>query len=326
MRDPELELESEFEFENQAESFLGGLLGEGEGEFESELEAFGASPHHEGFGPSQEGFGPSQEGFGPIHEGFGPIHEGFGPSYEGFGPLGENEFELEGEFEGEQFFKKIKGFVKKALPVLKNVAKIAAPIVGTAFGGPLGGKIASMATGLLGEGEFEGYGEGEFESETEAEMEAMQAPLSEQQALGELMAATASKAYTDMEAEAQIGAAAVISLSPRDREALRSVLPSLNRAVAVLTRILRRRPITRPVVRAIPTIVKRAAVTLKNQAAAGQPITKKTAAKAMATQTRKVLSNPVTCSRAIQRNVKATRAVAQRIRTTPPRTRPSYAI
>ena len=309
MRDPELELESEFEFENQAEPFLGGLLkgvggmlglGEGEGEFESEFEAIGE---------------------GPLGE--GPLGEG---------PLGESEFEsefeLEGEFEGEQFFKKIGGFLKKALPVLKNVAKIAAPIVGTAIGGPIGGKIGSMAGKLLGEGEYEGYGEYELEAENEAEMEAATSgPLSEQQALGELMAAAASKAITDMEAEAQIGSATVIALSPRDRDTLRAVLPSINRGVAVLTRILRRRAVTRPAVRAIPTIVKRATVTLKNQAAAGQPVTKKSAAKAMATQTRKVLSNPATCAHAIRRNVKATQAVAQRIRTTPAaRTRPSYAI
>jgi hypothetical protein len=322
----ELELESEFEMENQAEPFLGGLLkgvggllglGEGEGEFESELEAIGEGPLHEG-----------PLGEGAFGEGEGAFGEG-----EMFSGLGESEFEGPlGEYEGEQFFgkifKKIAPFVKKALPVLKNVAKIAAPIVGTAIGGPIGGKIGSIAGNLLGEGEYEGFGEFEMEGESEAEMEAAleAAPLTEQQALGELMAAAASKAYTDMEAEAQIGSAAVISLSHSDRDALRAVLLSLNRGVAALTQILRRRAITRPFVRTIPTIVKRTAVTLKKQAAAGQPVTKKAAARAMATQTRRVLGNPAVCTRALQRNMKATRAVGQRIRSTAGRPRPSYAI
>ena len=40
-----------------------------------------------------------------------------------------------------------------------------------------------------------------------------------------------------------------------------------------VVRILRARPSTRPAVRVIPTIVKRSAVTLRNQAAAGRPVT-----------------------------------------------------
>jgi hypothetical protein len=304
MRDLELESESYFESENLAEPFLGGLLGESE----SEGEGFG-----DGFG---ESFGESETFF----EGFG---EGEGES-EGEGPLGEFEneqfYESEGEGysfenEGEQFFgkafKKIGGFIKKAAPILKKIAKVAAPIVGTAIGGPIGGKIGSMATQLLGESESEGY----FESENEAQMEAvLEGPMSEQQALGELMAAAAARAATDMEAEAQIGGATAIVLSPADRDALRGVLPSINRGVAVLTRILRRDPATRPAVRVIPAIVKRSAVALRNQAASGRPLTRQSAARAVATQTRRVLSSPATCAKAVQRNVNATRAAARNAR------------
>lgn len=294
MRDMELELESEYEAEGQAEPFLGDIvkgvgsfLGLGESELESEFEL-----------------------------------EGFDHEFEAEG-FGEGEFEGYGEFEGEQFFgsifKKIAPFVKKALPVLRNVAKVAAPMVATAVGGPLGGIIGKAATGFL-ESEYEGEYEFESEGESEAEFETVMAgPLTEQQALGELMAAAASKAVSDLEAEAHIGAANVIVLTPEDRDTLRAVLPSINRGAAVLTRILRQRTVTRPVVRVIPTIVKRTAVSLKNKAAAGQPVTKKIAAKTMATQTRKVLAHPAVCSKAINRNVKATSAVSRKIRTTAPK-------
>src|SRR5204862_4974872 len=133
----------------------------------------------------------------------------------------------------------------------------------------------SMAANLLGESQYEGEFEFELEAESEAEMEAvMEAPLNEQQALGELMAAAASRAATDMEAEAQIGSATAIILSRRDLGVLRGVLPNLNRGVAVLTRILRRHPATRDAVRVIPTIVQRSAVSLRKQAANGRPITR----------------------------------------------------
>jgi hypothetical protein len=289
MRDLELEYENEYELENQTGGFLG----------ESEL----------------EGFGEGEGAFGPLHRNVGALLG-----------LGESEYEGMGEFEGEQFFgsafKKIAGFVKKAAPILKQVAKVAAPIVGTAIGGPIGAKIGSVAANLLGESEYEG--ELELEGESEAEMEAvMEGPLTEQQAMGELMAAAASRAVTDMEAEAQIGSATAIVLSRADLDALRSVLPNINRGVAVLTRILRGRPGTRDAVRAIPTIMKRSAHSLRKQAATGHPITRKTAARTVAAQTRRVLGTPSICAKAIQRNVQATRAVAQKSR---PRTQPRYAI
>lgn len=303
MRDMEFEWENEFELEGppQGEQFLGGLLkgvggmlglGEGEG-------PYGETPLGE-----FETLGETPLGEGPYGE----------------TPLGEFEDETLGEFEDEQFFGRIAkglgGFIRKAAPVLKQVARVAAPMVGTAIGGPLGGKIGTLVGQALREGEYELEGEWESELESEAEYEAvMEGPLSEQQGLGELMAAVASRAATDVEAEAQIGGAVMISLSPKDRDALKAILPSLTRGAAVLTRILRRQPATRPAVRVVPAIVKRTAVTLKKRAAAGEPITKKTAAKAMATQTRRVLATPVICGRALQRNVRATKAITQRTRT-----------
>ena len=69
------------------------------------------------------------------------------------------------------------------------------------------------------------------------------------------MAAVPHSAQTEAEAEAMIGAASIAAICPRDRAALRRVLPHMVRGAAVLTRILRRRRITRPAVRTVPTIV-----------------------------------------------------------------------
>jgi hypothetical protein len=128
------------------------------------------------------------------------------------------------------------------------------------------------------------------------------------------MASIASRAQTEAEAEAMIGAATSSMLSRRDRAALRRVLPHLVRGTAILTRILRRRRITRPAIRAVPTIVRRTAQTLQRRARNGQPVTRRAAARAMATQTRRVLASPRTCAHAIQRNVRASRVVGRSAR------------
>jgi hypothetical protein len=111
-----------------------------------------------------------------------------------------------------------------------------------------------------------------------------------------------------------IGAATVTMLSAADRAALRRILPHLVRGTAILTRILRRRRITRPAVRAVPTVVRRTVQALTQRAAAGQPVTRRTAARVMAGQTRRVLGSPRTCAAAIQRNVRAAHAVARTAR------------
>jgi hypothetical protein len=234
---------------------------------------------------------------------------------------GEFEFEMEGEDEGEEFFRRLRRIASRAAPILRRVARVAAPMVGTAVGGPLGGMIARAAASQL-EGEVELEVEGEFEDEIEGEFEdEAMAPMTSNQALAEFMAAVASTAQTEAEAEAMVGAATVISLSPRDRRILRGVLPHLVRGTAVLTRILRGRRSTRDAVRAVPTIVNRTARTLARRANAGQPITRRAAARAMATQTRNVLARPRASANAIQRNARATRAVARNARRTQ---RPAY--
>ncbi len=244
--------------------------------------------------------------------------------------FGEGEDELEGEWQseweyetdGEEFlnFKKlakgIGGFVRRAAPILRQVAKVAAPMVGTAVGGPLGGMLGKAASSLL-EGEFEDEFEtglaGEFEDEYEYEDEyegEFEAEMPTNPA-AELMAAVASQARTEAEAEAMAGAATLLSMSPADRAELRKILPHMVRGTAVLTRVLRSRRATRPAVRVVPTIVRRSAHSLAQRAAAGQPVTKQAAARVMATQTRRVLGSPRTCARAMQTNARASRVATR---------------
>jgi hypothetical protein len=298
--------ELEYELEGELEEEL-------EGEYEEELEG--------------------EEFLGTIARGIGGL----------LGGQGEFEEELEYEEEGEEFFRRIAGLMRRAAPVLGRIARVAAPIVGTAVGGPLGGMLGRAAASALREeeleyeyeleGEFEEElegeeegeeflgtiargiggllgGQGEFEEELEYEEEAA-GPVSQTEAMGELMAAVASQARTEAEAEAMVGAATVAVIPARDRAALRQILPHLVRGSAILTRILRRRRITRPAVRAVPTIVRRTSRTLARRAATGQPVTRRAAGRVMAAQTRRVLASPRTCTRAVVRNQRAARVAAR---------------
>jgi hypothetical protein len=166
------------------------------------------------------------------------------------------------------------------------------------------------AISALGEEE----GEGELELEYEGEMEA-EGPIAHHEALAEALASMGAMAASEAEAEAMVGASVATVLSARDRAALQSLLPHLVRGAAVLTRILRRRRYTRPAVRAVPTILRRTAGILRRRAQAGQPVTRRLAARVLATQTRRVLSSPPVCAAAIVRNLRGTQLASRRVRT-----------
>lgn len=314
-----MELEEEFhegELEGEEEAGLEGfanLMGEEEleDEFSHEME-------------DEAGFG--EEEFEEEHEaieGEGWLNA-IGSAVGGL--LGEEELEHEFELEdeGEQFFGSIGRFLKKAAPILKTVAKVAAPIVGTAIGGPFGTILGKVASSALGEQELHEH-EGEFEDEMEGEHEMAHEiashELTQNEAVAEMMAEAATHELHEAEAEAMIGAATVSVISPADRRALRRILPHLVRGTAILTRILRRRRATRPAIRAVPTIMRRTVKDLKRRAAKGVPITRRQAARAASRQVRKVLGSPRACAAAITRNVKVSRQYKRPRRTTTTRRR-----
>ena len=324
LNEAELELEEELhesELEGAGESAegegilgaigsaLGGLLGE------EELEQHELHELHE------SGEAGELHELGGLHE--SELHE-LGLHEAGLHEHGElhelHELHEGGLHEGgEEFFgriaRRIGRFVKSAAPILKQVARIAAPMVATAIGGPGAGAIVGkLAPALLSEEEMEQH---EWESELHeiGQHEGAQEVAHEiahhetvmHEALAEMMAEAAAHEHNEAQAEAMVGAAAVSVISPADRRALRRILPHLVRGAAILTRILRRRRITRPAVRAVPTIMRRTVRTLKKAAAAGQPVTRRMAARAAASQVRRVLANPTACAAAISKNVAVNR-------------------
>lgn len=269
--------EEEDEFETEAEDELEGAY---EGEFEDELESLMENEME------CEDEGEGEEFLGDLVRA-------------ATGLLGEGEeeaYSAESEDEGEEFFGKIGGFLRKAAPLLKTIAKTAGPLIATAVGGPAAGLAARAITSQL-EGEAEDEGEYEI-----AHREAAGRTLTSGQAAAELMAAQAAAMASEAEAEALIGAAAVRALSPRDRAALEALVPSMVRGAAVLTRLLYGSRGTRPFIRVVPTVVDGTARSLVRQARHGGSITPVTAARTMAVHARRVLGDTRRCRQALHRN------------------------
>src|SRR5208283_2935208 len=246
-------------------------------------------------------------------------------------------------------FRGVGRFIKRAAPMLKTIGRIAAPLVakavGGAFGGPagamLGAKLGQLAASQLREYEMEleaGMtheahahefeeelahelgGAHEFEEELAHELggahefetahELGGAHEMQHEALAEVMAHFAAQSASESESEAMVGAATALTITARERRALRRMIPHLVRGASILTRILRLRRVTRPAVRVVPTIVRRTARVLARGAAAGRPVTRQRAARVMALQIRRVLGSPRYCGQVIDRNIRTARRLA----------------
>jgi hypothetical protein len=209
-------------------------------------------------------------------------------------------------------------FIHTASPLLKSGARVAAPMVGTALGGPLGGLASKLLLQMLKEGEMEGGYEldrefervmGSPEALHEMIYEIAHHELAYNEALAEMIAEAAALEQHEAEAEAMAAVAALTMISPEDERALWSILPDLVSGVAILTRILRQDPATRPAVRVIPTVTRRVVRTLKRQAKSGIPLTRRSAGRAAMIEVGRLMNSAAACATAMANNVYATRAL-----------------
>jgi hypothetical protein len=218
---------------------------------------------------------------------------------------GEDEF-LDHEFEGEEFFRGLRRglrglgrFVRRGARVLRPLAKVAAPLVGSAIGGPLGGLAGTALSSLL---------EGEYEAEDEEEGGQR---MTAERAQAELLAARAAASESEAEAEALVGAAAATVLARADRRVLRGVHADLIRGAATLAELLHRHRAARPYTGIVPTVVDHTARTLARHARHGHPVTRRTAARVMAGHTARVLGDPRRSERALLRHVRTVRGAGR---------------
>jgi hypothetical protein len=240
-------------------------------------------------------------------------------------PFGE--FEHEGEYEDQEFWSSLAGLARRAAqsPTLRRIGLTAArkaieaiPNLGRSLGEPgsvLSNIGHSAGTGLsrslasqLPANEYEMESDGEYEinpigrayGEYEINPIAKVYPAAVMEHLGR----AAAEAKDEAQAESFIGALVPLALSQARRSApsIIGAAPQLIQGAANVTRTLRRNPATRPLVRAMPTIVRSAAIDLARQANAGRRPSAPVAARILANQTARTLTSPQRCLRAYQRS------------------------
>jgi hypothetical protein len=221
--------------------------------------------------------------------------------------VGEEEWEYEGELEGEgeseEFFRRLATLARRAAasPALRRVGLAAARTalggLGDA-GGAAGRQAAAALGGLLPQSEYEA----EFEEEWEEELNPIRRVYPD--ALMEHLGHAAAEAESEAEAEAFLGALIPVAarLLPRVAPTIMRAAPGLIRGVASVGRTLLRNPTVRPLVRALPTVVRGTVADVARQVARGQPVTPQTAVRSLARQTARVLGNPRQVVRAYQRS------------------------
>jgi hypothetical protein len=172
--------------------------------------------------------------------------------------------------------------------------------------------LGGVISGLLGEGELEDEDEyedeGEYEDEWEAEFEdegeAMANPLRRvyPDAMMEHLGHAAAEAETEAEAEAFVGALVPLAagLARKAAPHVARATPHLVRGLSKVTHDLRRKPATRQLVRAVPTIAARTTRSLARQVAHGHRITPRRAIRTLAGQTAAVLRDPRTRHRVVR--------------------------
>lgn len=243
----------------------------------------------------------------------------------------EYEGEWEGEYEGETeaFFRRLAGLAQRAVrsPALRRVGLTAARTalrglgdVGGALAGPSGRQIGAQAgrylSGMLPQREFEGEYEFEDEYEFEGEYEANPIRRVYPAALMEHMGHAAAEAESEAEAEAFIGTLIPLAARaiPHAAPAIMRAAPGLVRGLAGAARTLRSSPTTRPLVRALPTVVRRTAATIARQGAQGRPVSPQQAVRTLAQQTARVIGSPQAATQAYRRSCALDRRYHQQAR------------
>lgn len=175
--------------------------------------------------------------------------------------------------------------------------------IGAAIGGPpgsMGARIGGPAGAAIGRILLDMLPQEEMEDEWEVNPIGRAYPDALMEHLGHAAATTESEA----EAEAFVGALIPLAarLAPQAAGVIMRSAPQLARGVAAAARTLRSGPATRPLVRALPTVVRRTAQSIARQVAQGRTVTPQQAVRTLASRTARVISSPQQCVAAYRRS------------------------
>ena len=213
--------------------------------------------------------------------------------------------EFEGDRESEQFFGALANLARRgvgwltapgspqrqaALTLARQAINQGLPALGRWGGGP----AASWLGGLLPQQEYE------WESEFEVNPIRKIYPDAMMEHLGH----AAAEAQGEAEAESLAGAMIPLAarVVPQAAPALTRAMPGLVSGVSGVVRRLHRDPATRPLVRVVPTIVRRTAANIAQTTSRGVAVTPQQALRVLARQILRVLGSPQTSAQAFRRS------------------------
>lgn len=104
-----------------------------------------------------------------------------------------------------------------------------------------------------------------------------------------------------------------VKLLPKVASTVAKVAPKIMKGVNAAAKTLRTNPATRPLVQALPQVVRRTTADLARQVASGKPITAQGAVRTLARQTARVLGDPKSAMKTIQRAKRVDRGVDQAV-------------
>lgn len=248
-------------------------------------------------------------------------------TYQALPEIGSHELSHDGEYEAE-FFSTLANLAGRAArnPTLRRIGLTAArraasavPAVAGSIGRPgsfwsdLGLGVGNAASKYL----RSQLPDQEFEDEDEYEINPILKVYPAKVTAGamEHLGRAAAEAEDEAHAEAFIGPLIPLGLqlARATMPALARATPQLIKAAANMTRVLRADPATRPLVRAVPGIVRGTMQNLARQCAGGGRPTPPAAVRALATQAARTLTDPARCVRAYQRSQALDRAYHQAI-------------
>ena len=212
---------------------------------------------------------------------------------------------LEGDRESEQFFGALANLARRgvgwltapgspqrqaALTLARQAINQGLPALGQ-WGG---GQAASWLGGLLPQQEYEWEGEFEISPIRKIYPDAMMEHLGH----------AAAEAYGEAEAESLAGAMIPLAarVVPQAAPTLTRAMPAMVSGVAGVVRRLHRDPATRPLVRVVPTIVRRTAANIAETTSRGVAVTPHQALRMLARQILRVLGSPQASTQAFRRS------------------------
>jgi hypothetical protein len=195
--------------------------------------------------------------------------------------------------------RKIGGAAKRAARRLARIAKRKAASIGGVIGGAVAGPAGAAIGGKVGNF-VKNLEDGELDYDSEDEMNASVLIPATDEESAEAMAASAARSIPS-DAQA-LGGALTITIMSKAPMRVRFLAPTVAAAAGRIAKTLAADSRSRPLVKTVPTIVKKTYASLDRKTKKGKPVDRRTVARVMTKHAKKTLGSPKALAGALANN------------------------